>query len=162
MDVRRSHRNSMVRGIKNDVILKNDEAIGMSHFRIRFCPIKNKFLMKDMGDGSGTFLRIEEPTILQSGTVFCVGESHIIVGLIFDNLCENKELKQNQQSIMKPYMSSMVHASEVISTQLMMRFIRGPRTSETIKFMPDDAPILIGRNYDCHIQVASDDSISRY
>jgi hypothetical protein len=31
-----------------------------------------------------------------------------------------------------------------------------------MKFMPDDAPILIGRNFDCHIQVASDESISRY
>lgn len=56
----------------------------------------------------------------------------------------------------------MVHANEVISTQLMLKFIRGPRTSETMKFMPDDAPILIGRNFDCHIQVASDESISRY
>ncbi len=44
----------------------------------------------------------------------------------------------------------------------MLKFIRGPRTSETMKFMTDDAPILIGRNFDCHIQVASDESISRY
>ena len=92
-DVRRSQRSLANRGMKNDIILKNDEAIGKSHFKIRFDPIKNKFLMKDMGDGSGTFIRIEEPTILQSGTVICVGESHITVGLILDNLCENKELK---------------------------------------------------------------------
>jgi hypothetical protein len=57
-------RGSNNRALKNDVILKNDEAIGKSHFRIRFCPTKNKFLLKDMGDGSGTFIRIEEPTIL--------------------------------------------------------------------------------------------------
>ena len=43
-----------------------------------------------MGDGSGTFIRIEEPTILQSGTVICIGESHIIFGIVFDNICENK------------------------------------------------------------------------
>jgi len=35
-----------------------------------------------MEDGFGTFIKIEEPTVLQSGTVVCVGESHIIVGLI--------------------------------------------------------------------------------
>ena len=140
-----------LKAVKNNIILKNDEAIGRSHFRIRFCTIRNQFLMKDMGDGSGTFIRIEEPTILQSGTVICVGESHIIVGLIFDNLCENKELKQNSLSIKTPFLESMVHANEVISTQLMLKFIRGPRTSETMKFMPDDAPILIGRNFDCHI-----------
>lgn len=55
-----------------------------------------------------------------------------------------------------------MQSNEVISTQLMLKFIRGPRTSETMKFMPDDAPILIGRNFDCHIQVASDETISRY
>jgi hypothetical protein len=63
-DGRKSSRHLLNRGIKNDVILKNDEAIGRCHFRIRFDPIKNKFLMKDMGDGSGTFIRIEEPTVL--------------------------------------------------------------------------------------------------
>ena len=44
----------------------------------------------------------------------------------------------------------------------MLKFIRGPRIAETMKFIPDDAPILIGRNFDCHIQIASDDTISRY
>lgn len=119
--------------------------------------------MKDMGDGSGTFIRIEEPTVLQSGTVICVGESHIIVGLIFDNLCENQAIKKAASgSIKAPYVSSIVQDNEISSTQLMLKFIRGPKASETIKFMPDDAPILIGRNFDCHIQVASDESISRY
>lgn len=44
----------------------------------------------------------------------------------------------------------------------MLKFIRGPRTSETVKFMSSDSPILIGRNFDCHVQIASDESISRY
>mmetsp|Transcript_21564 Transcript_21564/g.33214 ORF Transcript_21564/g.33214 Transcript_21564/m.33214 type:complete len:96 (-) Transcript_21564:581-868(-) len=88
-----SNRKSNSRTTKNDIVLKNDETIGRSHFRIRYCPLKNKFLLKDMGDGSGTFIRIEEPTILSSGTVICIGESHIIVGLIFDNLLQNKDMK---------------------------------------------------------------------
>ena len=109
MDCRKSSRHLLNRSAKNDIILKNDEAIGRSHFRIRFDPVKNKFLMKDMGDGSGTFIRIEEPTVLQSGTVICVGESHIIVGLIFDNLRENQSnRKVGQQSIRAPYVSSII------------------------------------------------------
>lgn len=44
----------------------------------------------------------------------------------------------------------------------MLKFVRGPRMYETLKFLPSDAPILIGRNLDCHIQIAQDDSISRY
>lgn len=60
----KQEQNQDYKGVKNNIILKNDEAIGRSHFRIRFCTIRNQFLMKDMGDGSGTFIRIEEPTIL--------------------------------------------------------------------------------------------------
>ena len=76
---------------KNNVILKNDgsRSIGDCHFRIRYCPYKNKYLIKDMGDGSGTFVKVEDPVILQSGTIICIGVSHIIVGLIYENLQEN-------------------------------------------------------------------------
>lgn len=95
-------KNNSKGGAKNHIVLKNDEAIGRCHFRVRFCPYRNKYLIKDMGDGSGTFIRIEEPTVLQSGTVICVGESHIIVGLIYDNFCDNKEIKSNIQSINLP------------------------------------------------------------
>ena len=111
-----------------------------------------------MGDGSGTFIRIEEQTILKSGTVICVGESHIIVGLIFDSMGENAETRK-MSSINSPYYSEIVNSNKKgesgvttsCLTHLMLKFIRGPRTSETIKFMAEEAPILIGRNYDCHI-----------
>lgn len=82
-------QNSLV--VKNDIVLKDDGQIGNNHFRIRYCPYKNKYLIKDMGDGLGTFIRVEDPTILQSGTVICIGESHLIVGLIFENLEDNCE-----------------------------------------------------------------------
>lgn len=49
-----------------------------------------------MGEGSGTFVRIEESTVLKTGSVVCTGESQIIVGIIFDNLCENKNEEFNK------------------------------------------------------------------
>ena len=60
----KSGANFNSRGNKSEIMLQNDEAIGQCHFRIRFCPFKNKYLIKDMGDGSGTFIRIEEATVL--------------------------------------------------------------------------------------------------
>ncbi len=48
-----------------------------------------------MNNGSGTFIRIDEPRIIQSGTVICFGENHIIVGLINDSMFENKEIIVN-------------------------------------------------------------------
>lgn len=58
-DLANNKNNLTNRGANNDIILKNDETIGRSHFRIRFDPVKNSYFMKDMGDGSGTFMRIE-------------------------------------------------------------------------------------------------------
>jgi hypothetical protein len=90
--------------------------------------------------------------------VICIGESHIIVGLIFENLEDNNEQRRENNTdnrrVVIPLLDKIAYNSQAVSTQIMLRFIRGPRISETIKFMPDDAPILIGRNSDCHIQVA--------
>lgn len=77
----------------------NDEAIGTNHFTIRFCPFRNKYLIKDIENDSGTFIKIEEPRILQSGTVICIGKNNIIVGLVSDNLHESSELKVNSHDI---------------------------------------------------------------
>lgn len=112
-----------------------------------------------MGEGSGTFVRIEESAVLKTGSVICAGESQIIVGIIFDNLCENKHEDQQEQN---QFNQNRTNENEIIQTQLMLKFIRGPRIAETMKFITDDAPILIGRNFDCHIQIASDETISRY
>ena len=47
-----------------DVVLDQDESIGALHCKIRYCPFKQKFLIKDLGEGGGTFVSIESPTIL--------------------------------------------------------------------------------------------------
>lgn len=118
--------------------------------------------MKDMGDGSGTFIKIEEPTILQSGTVICIGESHIVVGLIEDSVYYNKE-KKNQMQVITPPPQSLIGVEEnPVSTWLLLKFIRGTRAQQAYKFIPEDTPIYIGRSYDCQVQVASDENLSKY
>jgi len=44
----------------------------------------------------------------------------------------------------------------------MLKFIKGSRIGETSKFNAYDAPIIIGRSFDCHLSVQSDESLSRY
>ena len=44
-------------------------------------------MIKDIGeDSSGTFLKIWEPTLMQSGSVICIGEITIVVGIIFSKI----------------------------------------------------------------------------
>lgn len=66
--------------------LSNDQAIASQHFRIRYCYQSNKFFIVDLSNNFGTFVKIDESTILNSGTVICAGESCIYVGIIFENL----------------------------------------------------------------------------
>lgn len=71
---------------KNDMVLQNDGSIGNQHFKIRFCPYMNKFFIRDLENGSGTFAKINEPTELQSGSIICIGETFITVGILYDDL----------------------------------------------------------------------------
>ena len=48
--------NQNTSNIKNDLILENDGSIGDQHFKIRYCPYKNTYFIKDLGQGEGTFL----------------------------------------------------------------------------------------------------------
>lgn len=71
----------------NDMVLLNDDgSIGSQHFKIRFCPYVNKFFIKDLDNSSGTFAKINEPTELQSGSIICIGETFITVGILYDDL----------------------------------------------------------------------------
>ena len=45
--------------VTNDVILPKSEGFGNNHFYIKFCPEKNFYTLKDMGDGTGTFIKVE-------------------------------------------------------------------------------------------------------
>ena len=68
----------------NDIILpKKEKGIGKKHFVIKFCkdlenPDRGSFMIKDLGDGMGTFLRISRPLCLKLSNVVSFGESHLI------------------------------------------------------------------------------------
>lgn len=69
----------------NDIILsENEKGVGKRHFLIqynkgRFYIEKASFFIKDMGEGLGTFIRIEKPIKLISAYIFSFGDSHMIV-----------------------------------------------------------------------------------
>ena len=43
----------------NDVILPKLEGFGLRHFMIKYWLDKNGYFLKDLGEGSGTFIKIE-------------------------------------------------------------------------------------------------------
>ncbi|OMJ70726.1 hypothetical protein SteCoe_31225 [Stentor coeruleus] len=64
----------------NDIILSEKEkGVGKRHFLIQYNKEKACFFIKDMGEGLGTFIRIEKPIKLVSAYIFSFGDSHMVV-----------------------------------------------------------------------------------
>ena len=69
----------------NDIILPEEEkGVGKRHFMIQFVKgekyiDKGAYMIKDMGEGMGTFIRLDNPLKLQNNFIISFGESHVIV-----------------------------------------------------------------------------------
>ena len=50
--------------MKNDFELpEEDSGLGKRHFKINYAPESNEYFIQDLGDGSGTFCRIERKMV---------------------------------------------------------------------------------------------------
>lgn len=73
--------------IANDILLPEDEkGAGKRHFMIKYNKGKSKlekqsYFLKDMGDGMGTFIRIEQPLRLKNSYIISFGDSHMMVNI---------------------------------------------------------------------------------
>lgn len=88
----------------NDIILSDQEkGVGKRHFIIQFDKIKNNYFVKDLGDGMGTFIRLDKPLRLKPNYIISYGDSHMIVSL-----------------------------DSGVTPNLGLRFIDGPKTDEKL------------------------------
>lgn len=121
----------------NDILL-NDATVGDQHCMIKYDPSLRKYLLKDLGEGSGTFLRIDKEIELKSGYIISFGDSHMAV-----TVSDVSAVKTKQGS------------------KLSLKFLDGPKTDEIYTFTKDDKTIKVGRMSDCEIRFEGS-SLSRY
>lgn len=120
----------------NDFIIPTEEqGIGKRHLVIRYNPVKRSYAIKDLGEGTGTFAKLETLLVLKNGYIISFGDSHMVV--------------------------QMLSNSEEMSSNIAIRFLDGPKIDQTFNFTSEDSPILIGRMVDCRIRF-DDNSLSRY
>ena len=71
----------------NDIWLSEQEkGVGKRHFMIKFNKGERylesqSYFIKDMGDGLGTFIRVEQPLKLRNLNIVSFGDSHMIVNI---------------------------------------------------------------------------------
>ena len=71
--------------IVNDIVLPEEEnGSGKRHFLIKYSRgqsylEKNKYFIKDMGEGLGTFIRLDTEHRLQNMNIVSFGDSHMVI-----------------------------------------------------------------------------------
>ena len=56
-----------------------DVGIGKRHMVIKYNIDNKSYYLRDLGDGSGTFIRLDNPLILKHGYIVSFGDSHMVV-----------------------------------------------------------------------------------
>jgi FHA domain len=67
----------------NDIVLSQKEkGVGEKHFMIQYEKnLKNRFTIRDLGQGMGTFIRIDSKLNLKTNHIISFGDSHMIVNV---------------------------------------------------------------------------------
>jgi hypothetical protein len=68
----------------NDVVLPSEESFGSRHFQIKFSIEQNSYFLKDLGEGTGTFIKVGKRFVLKNGHIVSFGENHMVIGIIVD------------------------------------------------------------------------------
>jgi pSer/pThr/pTyr-binding forkhead associated (FHA) protein len=119
----------------NDFIVEEEsQGMGRQHLLITYQPSRAKYMISDLGDGTGTFLKISHEFILREGFIISFGNSH---------------------------MKIMDAGNTSNDQKLVIKFLEGPKANEEYGFHPSDEIILIGRMADCRIRFG-DSNLSRY
>lgn len=80
----------------NDIVLPDEEeqaGIGKRHFIIKYSPDYTNYYVRDLGDGNGTFVRIDTPLLLKHGFIISFGESHMVVSIFNEDEESKIQLK---------------------------------------------------------------------
>jgi len=130
----------------NDIVL-DDYLIGEKHSIIKYNPNLKRYYLKDQGDGSGTFLKVQAPTKVANGTVLSLCDFHLLV------------------EISKSKYINRFSTQDLDQEFLILKFLDGPKESQVFTFSPSDQlEVKIGRAKKCHIKFDEEglpNSISR-
>ena len=75
----------------NDIIMPTEEiGMGSIHLIIQYKPGKKSYFIRDCGQGTGTFVKIETPLILKQGFIISYGDSHMYINSVNNETVEFK------------------------------------------------------------------------
>lgn len=122
----------------NDIVIPGLEEINSDqrllgrHFYIRYCNDQNKYYIRDLGNGYGTFFKLKSSYTLHNNCLFNIGDTYIVVSF---------EDESNQNEITLKVFSGIIKYNP-------------------IKLNSNNLRYTIGRNIECDISI-NDSMLSR-
>ena len=66
----------------NDIIIPAEEqGMGSKHLVIKYSVESKQYHLKDLGEGTGTFVKVDAPLTLKQGFIVSFGDSHMAVNI---------------------------------------------------------------------------------
>lgn len=139
--------------VYNDFVIQQDEndGIGDRHMIIKYNMADRQYYIRDLGKGSGTFVRLDVPLTLKNGFIISFGTSHLTVNFFQGEARRRGTGGEMEQSQSKQGTSS--------SDRIQLKFIDGPKLDQVFTFKSNEK-ILIGRMPSCNIKF-DDNQLSR-
>ena len=129
--------------LMNDVLL-NDETVGMRHSMLKYNPMTRKYALKDLGDGSGTFIKVENKIKIKSGYIMSFSDSHVLLSI-------SEGIKEK----------SLPDLEKAPKDALTLKFLDGPKLGKKYNFLKENSVVKVGRMNDCAVKFEGN-SLSRY
>lgn len=114
----------------NDIVLNQEEnsEIGKRHFLIKYSRDTTGYYLRDLGDGNGTFVRLDTPLLLKTGYIISFGDCHMFVQITDDTSEEQSKIQ--------------------------IRFLDSPKLDDLSTFSSDEHKMIkIGRMNECDIKL---------
>ena len=146
-----SLKQSVKGDIYNDFVIQQDEneGIGDRHLIIKYNMNDRQYYIRDLGKGSGTFVRSDVPLTLKNGFIVSFGTSHMTINL---SNADSRRRTANGE-IEKKRNSGQQNDS------IQLKFIDGPKLDQVFTFKSHEK-ITIGRMPSCSIKF-DDNQLSR-
>ncbi len=131
----------------NDIVMPKEETgIGERHLAIKYGIEAKCYYIKDLGEGTGTFIKIESPLELQHGYILSFSDTHLVVHMKIEGKIQLRFLDgpKSDQTLYDFWLRENKKTQNHGST-----------------FDKEDRVIRIGRMSDCDIKF-DDTSLSRY
>ena len=89
-----SERFSQDGGYYNDlVIVDGDNGVGKRHLIIKYSTDNRSYYIRDLGDGNGTFVKVDRALKVKHGYIISFGDSHMVIQI------QNEQLESNDASM---------------------------------------------------------------